>query len=110
MKLSVMVICALLVPSLSLGQWAEFDACGRRMQNGTATGESTQKAPNVGPYLVWVPAISVVVGYTEKTRAKQAVSCTMLQMYRERVLVIGSLEDVMQKIRKAECVKRMPRE
>ena len=88
-------------------QWVEFEACGfrdRLIPKGTI-GEKpgvtrTKVAPTIGPYLIWVPAVSMVAGITEKNMTiEDEVPCVWLQVGPTRVIVVGTYAEVTEKLR-----------
>lgn len=86
------------------GQWVKFEACGLVPQDEwRGNGEyhsKTHIAPEFGPIWVWVPSIRLVMGITEK-RKIDGPACTMIESANDRVLVIGSLQETMKKLKAA---------
>lgn len=98
------ILLLLLFPLLAHAQWLEFEACGLKTadyirSDGSRALQETQPAPTVGPYWIWVPAINYVKGATEKAKPEEGPRCTLLVIGAQSVLVIGTLQQVMTKIR-----------
>ena len=90
-------IVLLLLPLSAWPQWLHFDACG--LERGGAHEVFTGKAEYIGPYRVWGPAITMIRSYQEPVKAK--AKCTMLFVGNHQILVVGSLDFVMAKLRRA---------
>ncbi len=89
-------------------QWVEFEACGFKnppLVPSNTIGEKpgvtrTKVAPTIGPYLVWVPAVSMIAGLTEKDMTREdEVPCVWLQVGPTRVIVVGTYAEVIEKLR-----------
>lgn len=84
-------------------QWVHFEACGLRKprESVEVLAERTQKAPTYGPVWIWVPAITVTAGLTEKNPHAGDPDCSIIYVPGNRILVIGSLSEVMNKLKAA---------
>jgi hypothetical protein len=97
----------LTIPNAVQAQWVKFEACGLVEPNhgdvilDDAYVEKTRVAPHIGPAWVWVPAVHSVIGFTEKNKEKNMLNCTLVYTTGNRVLVIGSLQEVMNKLKAA---------
>lgn len=104
-KATLIALLMLIMPG-SIAQWVKFEACGlllpeevEQVPGDYITG--TAEAPNYGPIWIWVPSISVVAGITEKPVRARHVRCTMIYALGEQTLVIGTLQEVMTKLKSA---------
>ncbi len=84
-------------------QWVHFEACGLRKPGESIEiiAERTQKAPTYGPIWIWVPAITTTAGLTEKVPYDGDPDCSIIYVQGNRILVVGSLTEVMNKLKAA---------
>lgn len=97
-------LCASLLSVNAGAQWVQFEACGFDVPhpNAEISKEQTIVAPTIGPRWIWVPSISAVTGLTEKQLQPGGVTCVGLLIGGKRSMVVGTLEEVMRKLREAK--------
>lgn len=103
-----LIIAVMLVafPSKAWGQWVTFEACGRGFPGENLQTDGwgwTEAAPNVGPYVIWPSPGLVILGLTEKVSSN--LDCSEIMLQGQRILVVGSVEEVVRKLCQTGCVK-----
>lgn len=89
-------------------QWIQFEACGLEppSEGESLRSERTIPAPESGPYWIYVPSITFLMGFTEKGQvARGMVPCTLINVEGTRVLVIGTIEETIKRIKKAKRLR-----
>ena len=102
-------IVLLLAISLPVqAQWVQFEACGLEPppEKEALRSERTIKAPESGPHWIYVPAITYVMGFTEKGQLERGMmACTLIGVQGTRILVIGTLQETIKRIEKAKRMR-----
>lgn len=84
-------------------RWVQFEACGfdEPLDDSPLSIEQTLAAPTLGPGWIWAPSVNAVVGLSEKRMAPGSTPCSIMFIQGRRFNVVGTLEEVMRKLRDA---------
>lgn len=106
MRCAVIIAMLIAFPPRAWGQWVTFEACGRVLLGGNSrmdTRAQTGVAPHVGPYVIWPSPGLVILGFTEKVDSN--LDCSEIRLQGQRIMVVGSVEEVVRKLCQTGCVK-----
>jgi hypothetical protein len=104
---AIITIAMLSIPPAAHAQWVWFQACGlappeKNEQLIADYMHVTDYAPRIGPIWFWVPAVHSVVGFTEKKSHPGNIRCTRVYTVGHRMLVVGTVAEVMGKLKAAK--------
>lgn len=106
MRWLIIITMLIAFPPKAWGQWVTFEACGRGLpgENLRMDGRAwTEVAPHIGPYVIWPSPGLVILGLTEKVSSN--LDCSEIMLQGQRIMVVGSVEEVVRKLCRIGCVK-----
>lgn len=99
----LLLILLLSIHSVGLCQWVEFQACGLEAAEESPYESFSGPAESIRSFFVWAPTVTHVTSFTPNVIRGSRIECVVLTVGTNGLIVIGSTEDVLKKLRAANC-------